>query len=48
MINTFIIQAGYLFDSVIINNKITITEIPAVQNLALLLEHFFKMYIIVL
>ena len=39
MIDGFIIQAGYILDIVIVNNKITISEIPAVQLLALLLEH---------
>ena len=39
MIGAFINQAGYLLDSVIINNKITIYEITAVQLSALLLEH---------
>ena len=39
MIDTFIIQAGDLLYSVIINNKITISEIPAVQLPALLIEH---------
>ena len=39
IIEAFIIQAGYLLDSVIINNKITISEMSAVQLSALLLEH---------
>ena len=37
MIDSSIIQYGYLLDSIIINNKITIYEIPVVQLLALLL-----------
>ena len=39
MINAFIIQAVYLLDSTINNNETTISEMPAVQSLALLLEH---------
>ena len=39
MICAFIIQAEDLLDSVIINNKITISEMPTVQLSALLLEH---------
>ena len=39
MIDGFIIQSGYLLDSVIINNKITIYEIPEVQLSALHLEY---------
>ena len=39
MIDAFIIQSGDLLDSVIINNKINISEMPAVQLLALLIEH---------
>ena len=39
MINTFTIQYGYLLDAVIINNEITIYEMPAVQLSAPLLEH---------
>ena len=39
MIDDFIIQAGDLLDSVIINNEITISEMPVVQLSALLLEH---------
>ena len=38
-IDAFIIQAVDLLDSVIINNEITISEKPAVQLSALLLEH---------
>ena len=38
-IDPFIIQDGYLLDSVIINNKITISEIPEVQLSALFLQH---------
>ena len=46
MIDAFIIQTGDLLDSVIIDNGITISEIPAVQLLALLLEHgeFFEQF----
>ena len=39
MIDAFIIQAGDLLDSVIINNEITFYEMPEVQLLALLFEH---------
>ena len=39
IIDAFIIQAGYILDAVIVNNKITISEMPEVQLLALLLEH---------
>ena len=39
MIDAFIIQSGDLLDSVIVNNDITIYEMPEVQLLALLLEH---------
>ena len=39
MIDAFIIQAGGLLDSVIINKEITISDMPAVQLSALLLEH---------
>ena len=39
MIDVFIIQAGYPLDSVIINNSITISNMPVVQLPALLLEH---------
>ena len=39
MIDSFIIQAGYPLYSVIINNKITIYDILAVQFLATLIEH---------
>ena len=39
MIDDFIIQAGYLLDSVIIIKEITIYEMPLVQISALLLEH---------
>ena len=44
MIDAFIIQYGYILDSVIINNKITISEMPVVQLLDLLLERddFFE------
>ena len=31
MMDNFIIQAGHILDSVIINNKITISEMPVVQ-----------------
>ena len=39
MIDAFIIQYGYLLDSVIIYNEITISDMPEVQLLALLIEH---------
>ena len=39
MIDDFIVQAGDILDSVIINNKITISEMPAAQLLALIPEH---------
>ena len=39
IIDTFIIHAGDLLYSVIINNEITISEMPAVQLLSLLFEH---------
>ena len=39
MIGNFIIEAGYLLCSVIIKNKIPISEMPTVQLSALLLEH---------
>ena len=39
IIYAFIIQAGYLLDTVIINNEINFSDIPAVQLLVLLLEH---------
>ena len=39
MIDAFIIQDGDLLDSIIVNNEITISEMPAVQISALLLEH---------
>ena len=39
MIEVFKIQAGDVLDSVIVNNDITIYEMPEVQLLALLLEH---------
>ena len=39
MIDAFIIQYLYLLDRVIINRKITISEMPAPQLSALLLEH---------
>ena len=39
IIGTFIIQSGDLLYSFIINNKITISEMPAVQLLDILLEH---------
>ena len=46
MIDAFIIQAGDLLDSVIINDSITISEMPAVQLSDLLLEHdeFFEKF----
>ena len=44
MIDAFIIQDEDILYSIIINNKITISEMPAVQVSALLLEHdeFFE------
>ena len=39
IISTFIIRAGDLLDAVIINSEITISKMPAVQLLDLLLEH---------
>ena len=39
MIHAFIIQAGDPLDTVIINNDITISEMPVVQLYALLIEH---------
>ena len=39
MIDAFIVQAGNLLDIVIINNKSTISEMPAVQLSDLLIEH---------
>ena len=39
MIESFIIQAGYILDSIIINKKITISDMPVVQLSAILLEH---------
>ena len=39
MIDAFIIQAVDLLNSAIVNNEITIDEMPEVQLLALLLEH---------
>ena len=39
MIDDFIIQACDILDSIIINNEITISEMPAVQLSALLLEY---------
>ena len=39
MIDNFIMQAGDLLDRVITNNEIYIYEMPAVQILALLLDH---------
>ena len=39
MIDAFIIQYGGTLDIVIINNIITISEMPVVQLLALLIEH---------
>ena len=38
MVDAFIIQSVDLLDTVIINNEITISEMPAVQLLDLLLE----------
>ena len=44
MTGAFMIRYGYLLDSVIINDEISMSEMPAVQLLALLLEHdnFFE------
>ena len=39
IIDAFIIQAGDILDSFIIDNEITISDIPAVQISDLLLEH---------
>ena len=39
MIDNFIIQAGDLLDSIIINDEITFSEMPAVQLSSELLEH---------
>ena len=39
MIDAFIIQAGDILDSVVINNEINISGMPAVQLSVLLLEH---------
>ena len=39
IIDASIIQAGDILDSIIINNGITISEMTAVQLLALLLEY---------
>ena len=39
MIDSFIILDVFLLDRAIINNEITISEMPAVQLSALLLEH---------
>ena len=39
MIDAFIIQAGDILDSVIINIEITISDMPVVERLALLLEY---------
>ena len=39
MIENFIIQSRDILDSVIINNKNTISEMPEVQILSLLLDH---------
>ena len=39
IIGAFIIQAGYPLDSIIIDNEITISEMPSGQLLDLLLEH---------
>ena len=44
MIDISIFRAGDILDNFIINNKITISDIPVVQLLSLLLEHdeFFE------
>ena len=39
IIDDFIVQAGDILDSVIINNNITVSEMPAVQFSDLLLEY---------
>ena len=39
MIDAFIIQSGDILDSVIINNEIAISDMPAVQLSDLLIEH---------
>ena len=39
MIDSFIIQSGYILDSVIINNEIAISDMPVVQLLDQILEH---------
>ena len=39
MIDISIFRAGDILDNFIINNKITISDIPVVQLLSLLLEH---------
>ena len=39
MIDGFTIQSGDILDSIIINYDITISDIPAVQLLAILLEY---------
>ena len=39
MIDAILIQAGDILDIVISNNEITISDIPAVQLQALLIEH---------
>ena len=39
MIDAFIIQDGDILNSVIIYNKTSISEIPSVRLLALILEH---------
>ena len=39
MIDAFLIQAGDLLDSLIINNESTISKMSAVKLLSLLLEH---------
>ena len=39
MIDDFIVQAGDILDSVIINNRINISDMPVVQLQAIILEH---------
>ena len=46
MIENFIIQSRDILDSIIINDNITSSKMPAVQILSLLLEHdeFFEQF----
>ena len=45
-IDALIIKAGYLLDSVTISNKITISEMPEVQVLTLIIvrDEFFEQF----